>query len=1334
MTMITGPAPQAPRAVDPQNPWPGLAAFEEGDQEFFKGRDAEVDALLRTILREDLTLFSSVSGLGKTSLLRAGLFPKLRSADLFPVYVRLRYDASAPPLAEQCFDAIRQAGGRWGYEVPADAPSKTIWEYVRRHNERFWSPADRMVTPILVFDQFEELFTQGQDKAAPAGLLDRFFTDLSQALTGSPPAWLLAMNERTAEQHDYIYRPGIFKVLLSFREDYFAHVAGFRTMVGAIAHNHFRLGAMSFEQALAVVADAGGHLFDEHSRGGKKAVCERIVAEVAAAPTPAARTTATIDPALLSLFCRELNDKRQSKHQPLIDLDLVESAEASRIIGDFYDSCMKQVSDAARRFVEERLVLPESRTRESLAEEAATAAHVTEDDIRFLIDKRILHRDEATRRGQSRLELTHDVLVAPALAARQRRTIEEQRAEAERHAATLQQREREEQERARQAIDLAAAQERVALLEQVNAARDRAEQEARARRDAERQREAAIGRRNRTSIAALAMALVAMAAGGAVAWQQSQERARQLLATRLERAVDDAAGERPAQALARFAEVMRTDPANITARSLALDLLLGRAWLLPVASIDPGVSRATLEFNVRGNVIATAGDSDAVRLWDVDTGREIGSVVHKPSVASVRFGADDRVFVTVGVDGTAMLWDTETRTLISSLEHTTPVTAVAFRPGADGAGLPLVATRSADGNVWLWARQEAAVSRTALSAAGDFDQIEFSPDGLRILTTTSAGVLVWDSRTRIQIRGMSPPGGLTVAHFAPDGRTLVTGSGSGALRLWDIASGVQVAEAQCGRPINGIAFDRTGKRILTIVAPLSSTEPTASVWSVGEPSEAAPAEPRTLDRVTVLRSSDPDVDGFFADERTVVMMTRGDTASRSGRVRLSDARSGLPVVAPLPVDVTAIRVNRSGRRVVVAGSDGRVGVWTLRTPIPSIDLRARGPILQARFSRDGARVLTASLDRTAAVWDVATQNVVRLLEPALPVLSAEYSEDETLILTNSGGSLHVWDAASGDLRRTITATTGDFISARLNPKATAVVTASLTAPAQIWDVSSGEIIRELKDTAGLWYAEFSPGGDRIVTASRDGHADVWDARSGEHLRGPLMHAGPVVDARFSGDGSRIATASNDGTARVWSIDSVTPLAELRHLAAVNSVQFARSAADVITTSNDGTARIWSLDGAATRGVALAHDAPVDSAQVDASGHRLLTISSKAGNVRLWNLDTGLPLSRPILLPGAVWFAQFSPDGQRIVTAGADGLARVIPVPYGGAGDAVDWLPSLAEAVGGYTIDATGALAEVADRGSRLATFRMEAAERRDPGASFRHRFMQWFFLDTPGIL
>src|SRR5262249_27666199 len=309
---------------------------------------------------------------------------------------------------------------------------------------------------------------------------------------------------------------------------------------------------------------------------------------------------------------------------------------------------------------------------------------------------------------------------------------------------------------------------------------------------------------------------------------------------------------------------------------------------------------------------------------------------------------DDRAFVTVGVDGTARLWDAATRTLTAALEHPAAVTAVAFRPGAERADLPLLATRSTDGDVSLWTKRDTRLVRQPPSAAGElhhgacspdgpagraaaggFDHVEFSPDGLRVLTATSAEAALWDARTARRQLAIVPAGGVTIAQFSPDGGLVVTGSGSGAVRLWDTVTGARVAEGQCGRPVTAVAFDHAGTRLLTIVDPQSSIDPTGTIWSIGDPAENATASPRALDRVTVIRSADPDVDGFFADDRTIVMMTRSDASARSGRVRLSDARTGVPVAAPLPVDATAIRVNRSGSRVLVAGGDGRISVLTL---------------------------------------------------------------------------------------------------------------------------------------------------------------------------------------------------------------------------------------------------------------------------------------------------------------------------------------------------------------------------------------------------------------------
>ena len=65
-------------SCDPQNPWPGLLQYEEADREFFQGRQAETDELLRLVMRTRLSVLFGLSGLGKSSLLQAGLFPRLR--------------------------------------------------------------------------------------------------------------------------------------------------------------------------------------------------------------------------------------------------------------------------------------------------------------------------------------------------------------------------------------------------------------------------------------------------------------------------------------------------------------------------------------------------------------------------------------------------------------------------------------------------------------------------------------------------------------------------------------------------------------------------------------------------------------------------------------------------------------------------------------------------------------------------------------------------------------------------------------------------------------------------------------------------------------------------------------------------------------------------------------------------------------------------------------------------------------------------------------------------------------------------------------------------------
>ena len=92
--------------IDAERPWPGLLPFTEDARMFFHGREAETDDLFRLIEREPLTVLFGQSGLGKSSLLNAGVFPSLRRAGYLPVYLRLNLDATAPALIEQVWHAL----------------------------------------------------------------------------------------------------------------------------------------------------------------------------------------------------------------------------------------------------------------------------------------------------------------------------------------------------------------------------------------------------------------------------------------------------------------------------------------------------------------------------------------------------------------------------------------------------------------------------------------------------------------------------------------------------------------------------------------------------------------------------------------------------------------------------------------------------------------------------------------------------------------------------------------------------------------------------------------------------------------------------------------------------------------------------------------------------------------------------------------------------------------------------------------------------------------------------------------------------------------------------
>jgi tetratricopeptide (TPR) repeat protein len=416
--------------VDQSHPWLGLASFSEETRGFFHGRDQEVGELARRVQRKLLTVLFGQSGLGKTSILRAGIVPRLRSQGYCPVYVRIDYGPAAPTPAEQVRQALAQAA-RWEGEPPEAGES--LWELLHRRDESLVDADGTPVIPLLIFDQFEEIFTLAQSDDGGRARAAQFVDDLAELVENRPPRALeerLEIDDSVVERLDF--GRADYRVLIALREDYLAHLEGLKGSMPSITQNRMRLAPMTGQQALAAVRGPGAALISDEVAGA-------IVRFVAGGAEVA---HAQVEPSLLSLICRELNDARIAAGRSEISLDLLAGSHAS-ILADFYERALADQPPAVRAVVED-LLLTASGYRENVAEErvqkALAAAGAAPGTLAELVNRRLLRIEE--RLDVRRVELTHDVLCAVVRASRDLRQEREAREASELALARQQERER----------------------------------------------------------------------------------------------------------------------------------------------------------------------------------------------------------------------------------------------------------------------------------------------------------------------------------------------------------------------------------------------------------------------------------------------------------------------------------------------------------------------------------------------------------------------------------------------------------------------------------------------------------------------------------------------------------------------------------------------------------------------------------------------------------------------------------------------------------------------------------------------------------------------------
>ncbi len=411
--------------------------------------------------------------------------------------------------------------------------------------------------------------------------------------------------------------------------------------------------------------------------------------------------------------------------------------------------------------------------------------------------------------------------------------------------------------------------------------------------------------------------------------------------------------------------------------------------------------------------------------------------------------------------------------------------------------------------------------------------------------------------------------------------------------------------------------------------------------------------------------------------------------------------------------INSVAFSPDGSRLATTGWDSTAHIWDLSSRKVLAVLEAASPhknelVEVATFSPDGERILTASYDGTARLWDAQDYSrIADLVGHTRAIQTAAFNFDGSCIVTaSSDGTARLWDGKTGALLHTLVGHSGQIWSAAFSPDGRQVVTAGDDGTARLWRVSDGAPIDSIvphpsgwrvgslsfspdghiialtaDSVAYLWRvaepmsltsleghqdsvrsAVFSPDGRQLVTTSRDRTGRIWDVERGALVATLAGHTGSVVTADFSPDGDRIVTASNDGTARLWDSQRGALILNLRgHSYLVWDAQFSPDGREVATGSADMTARIWSIALEPDQVAVLAgqeqmiissSEGPVakfspDSTKIISAGYDY--------KARLWAFDEveGANLIGDLPDDGVVWDADFSPDGDRVVTACAN---------------------------------------------------------------------------------
>ena len=944
-----------------RNPYVGPRAFDIDESDYFFGREEETEILQGLVMSRRVVLLFAKSGVGKSSLVRAGLIPRLTAERKVGRGNRAR---QLPPKMKAL--PIATVGGA----LPTQIAPNNVYSFIALYSMRPDADPNDLVgqtlaeglaelidydghTPqdsiplLLIFDQFEELFTRHltrwEDREA-------FFRQVSQALHAHPT----------------------LHILFVMREDYIAELTPYTNLIPGRLETDYRLERLDKEAALKAVrqpAKEAKRPFAENIAEELVDNLRRIQIKQQSTMPQAVETNPLgeyVEPVHLQIVCRQLWASLPIERTRIEASDVQAFGDVDEALTKFYESTLHEVLLAGTIAVSERrlrnwfddpLITP-ARTRGLVYRGEDETAGLPNSAVDILNEAYIIRADK--RGGDIWYELAHDRLIEPILATNQKwqeryQNPITQAAEAWRAGG-------EDPERLYRGDQLKQAQHQLA-----SASDDFTELEKEFIRESQKVADRKQVRRQRWMIfGALVFAVVVIIFAFWALQQRNHADDARALAEQRQREADTARAEADAFGLA-----------TASRRNLESN---------PSLSLLLAIEAVTSTYQTRQSVIVDAEDMLHQAIWQSEQtnsdDQEMRAYIetvqrtlsgHDSSVISLAFSPDSHYLATADEAGDIKVWEVATGELLSSLVgHQATVLDITFNPNATPTQL---LTASLDGTVKMWDLSSGQLIRSLSVYTGGVKSIELSRQGTSLVTIDVGGsAIVWDTnsgRKLFQLSDNDEPGGdgqkakITDADYSPDNSLLVTADETGVISCWNAHSGQKIQSWVAHTDsIRRVTFSRDGNQLVT-----ASTDETAKVWDmasdIARGSITATIDHRSsmLELYTTTGHRDPVIDAVLVPNSSrLLTIDAGGTAKMWDVIAQTELSTLFSDVGT--VNSHSLQLNSSPQRLALAHSgQNTVQVWGVNTAGKSLNFNDHlAKVTEVVFSPDGKWLATASND------------------------------------------------------------------------------------------------------------------------------------------------------------------------------------------------------------------------------------------------------------------------------------------------------------------------------------------------------------------------------------